>query len=184
MTRPKSKRKTSRADRLAYGQRRLGLALVADAARSIDFVHAAIPTRLVVEADGLHVQIETVHRDSGEAVTIDLRSDVPTCLPSREFALDWIYSCVREAWVHELNEALFVDGARRRDLHNHRGQTIPPPEETDGGELVTFKAQLAKFLRQDVRDPVLRGNTLDAFKMKLAEFLTAETAKNESSSEA
>jgi len=114
--------------------------------RDITFVHAAIATRIVVEPDGFHVHLDCAHRDTGVESTLDLRWDLPPLLLSREHALDWIYACIREAWVHELNEALFVDGARRRDLHNERGQTILPPDKAAGSAVDAFKLELATFL--------------------------------------
>ena len=120
--------------------------LIIQAVRSVDFFHPAIKTELLVEPDGFHVHLDVLDRETGDPVTIDLRWDLPPFLTSREHALDWIYACVREAWVHELNEALFVDGVRRRDLHNGRGQTIPPPDEAARCELDAFKMQLAAFL--------------------------------------
>jgi hypothetical protein len=111
-------------------------------AREITFVNAALCTRLVVASDGLHVKLDTRHRDTGEEITVDLRWELPPLLLSREQALDWIYACVREAWVHELNEALFVSGVRRRDLHDGQGKTILPPDN----EVTVFKMQLAAFL--------------------------------------
>ena len=145
--------------------------LIVRAVRDIDFVHAAIPTKLVIETDGFHVQIDILDRETGEPCTIDLRWDLPPLLTSREHALDWIYACVRDAWVHELNEALFVDGFRRRELHNNRGQTIPPPDEAAKGELDSFKVQLAAFLSGSA--PMTGGpqSELDAFKVQLAAFL-------------
>ena len=103
--------------------------LALQAAESIDFVHAAIKTKVAIEPDGLHVHLDTPERDTGELITIDLRWDLPPFLASHEHAVDWIYTNVRDAWVHELNEALFVQGARRQDLHNEEGRTILPPDE-------------------------------------------------------
>lgn len=120
--------------------------LIMQAVRSIDFVHAAIKTKLLIEPDGLHAHLDVSDRDTGKPVTLDLRWDFPPLLTSREHAIDWIYACVRDAWVHELNEALFVDDVRRRDLHNSRGHTIPPPDEAAQSELDAFKMQLAAFL--------------------------------------
>jgi hypothetical protein len=151
--------------------------LIVQAARDITFIHAAIRTELAVEPDGFHVKIDTVHRETGGEVTIDLRWDLPPFLLSRESALDWIYACVRDAWVHELNEALFVDGRRRRELHNDRGQTIPPPDEAARGALDSFKVQLATFLSAIA--PVTGGpqNELDAFKVQFAAFLMMATPR-------
>jgi hypothetical protein len=120
--------------------------LVGRAVCSINFVHSAIPTRLIVKADGLHVQIDSFERETGDEVVVDLRYPLPPLLTDRDHAVDWIYAQVRDAWVHELNEALFVDGFRRRNLHDANGQTIPPPEDAARGELHTFKTQLAAFL--------------------------------------
>jgi|ERR1700751_2873026 len=106
------------------------LDLILEAVESIDFVNAAIKTEIHVEPDGFHVRLDIFDRETGDPGVLDLRWDLPPFFASREQALDWIYARVREAWVHELNEALFVDGTRRRDLHNARGQTITPPEET------------------------------------------------------
>lgn len=120
--------------------------LIVQAVRDITFVHAAISTELVIEPDGFHVSLVIFDRETGEPCAIDLRWDLPPFLLSHEHAIDWIYTCVREAWVHELNEALFVDGIRRRNLHNDRGQTILPPDEVASSDLNTFKIQLAAFL--------------------------------------
>jgi hypothetical protein len=145
--------------------------LIVLAAHDVDFVHAAITTRLVIEPDGFHVQIDTANRETGDPCTIDLRWNMPPFLASREHALDWIYSCVRDAWVHELNEALFVDGIRRRELHTDHGKLIPPPDEAVRAELDSFKVQLATFLSAIA--PVTGGpqSDLEAFKMQLAAFL-------------
>jgi hypothetical protein len=134
------------SERLQHTAAQEAADLVLQAVRSIDFVHAAIKTELLVEPDGFHVRLDVANRETGEPVTLDLRWNLPPFLISREHAIDWIYACVREAWVHELNEALFVDGARRRDLHNGSGQTIPPPDEAARCALDVFKMQLAAFL--------------------------------------
>ncbi len=151
--------------------------LLVAATRDVDFVYPAVPTRLVIEPDGFHVQLDIFDRDTGTPVTIDLRDDLPTFLISREHALDWIYARVRDAWVHELNEALFVDGTRRRELHNARGQTIPPPDEAARSELDAFKVQLATFLSETA--PVTGGprSNLDTFKDQLAAFLMLGTPR-------
>jgi len=151
--------------------------LLVAATRDVDFVYPAVPTRLVIEPDGFHVQLDIFDRETGAPVAIDLRWDMPPLLISREHALDWIYSCVRDAWVHELNEALFVDGTRRRELHNDHGQTIPPPDEAARGELDSFKVQLAAFLSGTA--PVSGGprSNLDTFKDQLAAFLMLGTPR-------
>lgn len=123
--------------------------LLVSAASSITFVRTVLPTALAVEPDGFHVRLDVVDRDTGEEVTLAFRWDFPPLLLSREQALDWIYACVREAWVHELNEALFVDGKRRRDLHNASGQTISPPDdavEAAKRAVDAFKEQLCSLL--------------------------------------
>lgn len=103
------------------------------------------------------MHLDVSERETGKPVTLDLRWDLPPFLISRDHALDWIYDCVREAWVHELNEALFVDDVRRRDLHNSRGQTIRPPDEAARSELDAFKIQLAAFLMGGTRGPLTAG---------------------------
>lgn len=150
--------------------------LVVAAARDVEFVFAAIPTRLVIAPDGFHIQIDTLNRETGDPSTIDLRWDMPPLLSSREHALDWIYSCARDAWVHELNEALFVDGARRRELHNGDGQTIPPPDEAARSALDSFKCQLAAFLSGSALvKPGTPQDDLATFKVRLAAFLMRGT---------
>jgi len=149
---------------------KLARELVEVTVNHVDFVNPAIPTRISVESDGFHVQIDTRDRKTGEPCMIDLRWDLPPILNDREHALDWIYACVREAWVHELNEALFVDGKRRRELHDDQGRTIAPPDEAARSELDTFKVKLARFLTQD--EPVYpQALELSAFKKRLAAFL-------------
>jgi hypothetical protein len=138
-----SKRKTTR--RLSSTERAVR-DLVALAVGDLSFAHPAIGTKVVLERDGLHVQLDSFERETGEASTVDIRTDLPPLLISRDHATDWIYGCVREAWVHELNEALFVDGARRHDLHNDRSQPIRPPDEAARHDLTAFKMQLAAFL--------------------------------------
>ena len=146
--------------------------LVVAAASAVEFVFAVIPTRIVIESDGFHIQIDTLNRETGNPSTIDLRWDMPPLLSSREHALDWIYSCARDAWVHELNEALFVDGARRRELHSGTGQTIPPPDEVAKSALDSFKCQLAAFLSGSALvKPGVPQDDLAAFKVRLAAFL-------------
>lgn len=109
--------------------------LLEQAVTRVSFVRSAINTAISLEADGFHVHLCTRHRDTNEEICIDLRWDFPRRLSSFDDAVDWIYSCVREAWVHELNEALFVDGTRRRDLHDEQGRTVMPPDEKPFMEL-------------------------------------------------
>jgi hypothetical protein len=102
---------------------------VREASDSVWFQHAGIPTHIRASIGGhpddtlngrsprLYVRIETHHRDSGELISIQLGDDIPITITSREEATEFIYDRVRHAWIHELNEAMFVDGARRRDLH-------------------------------------------------------------------
>lgn len=148
-----SKRRTgsSSRPRLSPGERvtaRVVRDLVAQVVRDVTFVRAAIETRIAVKSDGFHVYLDVAHRETGKKITLDLCWGLPPLLASRAHAVDWIYACVRDAWVHELNEALLVGGVLRHDLHDDLGRTIPPPDE--GGvarsEMDTFKVQLAAFL--------------------------------------
>lgn len=116
--------------------------LIVRAIGDISFVNSAIRTEIHVEPDGFHVRVDTYDRDSGEPVTADLRDDIPPFLLSRDHAIDWIYGRVRNAWVHELNEAMFVDGTRRRDLHDADGRTIAPPDEIVQGELDALRGKI------------------------------------------
>jgi hypothetical protein len=106
---------------------RAARAFLLEVLRSVSFRRPAIPTIIALEADGFHVRLQTFQRETGESVTIDIRSTCPPILNSIDEALDWIYARVRDAWVHELNEALFVHGKRRRDLHHDDGALIPAP---------------------------------------------------------
>lgn len=123
--------------------------LLALAAADIRFVNAAISTTLAVNPGGLYVYIDIMERDTGEPTTFQARWDIPTTLLSREHATDWIYACVREAWIHELNEAMFVNGVRRRDLHEGETKSKRPPEEIDAVqiEIEHLKMQLVGFLQ-------------------------------------
>jgi len=102
--------------------------LVHDAVGRITFIHAGIPTLVdatleerfdeMPEHRGrLHVTLVTRHRDSGAEIAIEFGDDIPLTISTPEEALDFVYDRARHAWVHELNEALHVDGKRRRDLH-------------------------------------------------------------------
>lgn len=127
--------------------------LALQAAESMQFVRPAIKTKVIVESDGLHVHLDTLERDTGDPITLDLRWDLPLFLASREHAVDWIYTHVRDSWVHELNEALFVQGARRQDLHNEEGQTILPPDETPHVFSMKSKGLYSHFTLEDMNPP-------------------------------
>lgn len=116
------------------------------AAKEITLVRPAIPTTLVIEDEGILVTLAVNERDHGKPIGVEFRWAFPSYLTSREHALDWIYECLRVAWTHELNEALFVDGARRRELHDLQGRTIDPPGDALASSLDLFKRQLAAFL--------------------------------------
>jgi hypothetical protein len=122
--------------------------LLALAAADIRFVNAAITTTLSVNPGGFYVYIDILERDTGAPTTFQARWDIPTTLLSREHATDWIYACVREAWIHELNEAMLVNGVRRRDLHEGEDKSKRPPEEIEAVqiEIEHIKTQIVGFL--------------------------------------
>ena len=91
--------------------------LVGRAISRIRFTYAAIPTTLTFDEDRFAVDLVALDRETGESTTVRLLYWLPPVLASQDAAVEWIYRCVREGWVHELNEAIFVDGTRRRDLH-------------------------------------------------------------------
>jgi hypothetical protein len=101
---------------------------------SVRMFNAAISTWVSVSPDGqLEITMQILERDTGERAGIRLCWDFPhwgswPSPPTRDRIVDWIYLCLHDAWVHELNEALHVDGVRRRDLHDERGDAVPPPE--------------------------------------------------------
>jgi hypothetical protein len=123
-------------------------AIVEDAIGRVSFWSCPFNTEMKLDRDDgkFHVLINIVNLDNAETGTSDFSWKLPPILVSGEHAIEWIYGCVREAWVHELNEVFFVDGARRRDLHDAEGRTVVPPEEADRNELDAFKIQLAAFL--------------------------------------
>jgi hypothetical protein len=107
-------------------------AVVARAIDSIALVHPAIDTAIALGSDDrLEICIRVPERDTGEEVEFCFYLEVPwialSRTPSRDEVVDWIYDRLRDAWVHELNEALHVDGARRRDLHDERGRALTLP---------------------------------------------------------
>jgi hypothetical protein len=102
-------------------------ALVLEAMRAVSFRYPALGTSLCIEFDYFRVVLETRNRDTGDSVSIGIGDMLPTTIETFEHAVDWIYARVRDAWVHELNEALYVHGKRRRDLHRDDGKTVPAP---------------------------------------------------------
>jgi len=122
--------------------------LVRDAADRVTFRHAGIPTFIGVtleeRSDGtleqrgrLCVTLMTRDRASGEEIAVQFGDDIPLTISTVEDAIDFVYDRARHAWVHELNEALHVDGERRRDLHidgiakTIRLRITEEPEEPD-----------------------------------------------------
>lgn len=118
------------------------------AIRSISFPSCPFHTKIKRDrrSGKFHVTIDIIDRKTGEPAQAQFGWNLPMYLFSTEHAVDWIYQRVRETWLHELNEIFFVDGKRRRDLHDAEGFAIMPPEELAYHELIAFKAQLAAFL--------------------------------------
>jgi len=102
----------------------------ASSLRLIDLRHPAIFTLLELTRFGLRITVSTRDRETGSPIGITFTHKLPppSSLPflTSEIVIEWIYACIRDAWVHELNEALFVRGKRRRDLHDGKGKTIRP----------------------------------------------------------
>jgi hypothetical protein len=118
------------------------------AIRRISFEADPFSTTLSLDRKSkLWVGLSVICRDTGEPVTIRFGNELPLLFLSDEEVVDWIYMRVRAAWVHELNEALFVDGARRRDLHDERGNTIDPPEDRLLRDVQYVGIRLATLLR-------------------------------------
>jgi len=172
-----TRRKSLPPERVARQSRRSPSAkaardLIIQATQDISLVHPAIRTELAVKPAVFRVRLDILNRETGKPCTIDFTWPLPPLLSSREHALDWIYACVRDAWVHELNEALFVDGIRRHELHTDGGQVIPPPgEDARAGDLASFKVQLAAFLSGSAPVTGRPQTDLDAFKVQFASFL-------------
>lgn len=98
--------------------------------RAVSFPNAVAPTRLARWTSKFFVYVDTRDRDSGESRTVRFAWNIPASInASRDMWIDWIRWCVKYAWVHELDEALFVDGKRRHDLHDGHGNTIPHPDD-------------------------------------------------------
>jgi len=100
---------------------------------SISFSNAPIPTKLTLSANALRVWLDVRDRQDGSQIRVRLGFYLPAQFPPREVAIEWIYACVQHAWVHELEECFFVDGARRRDMHDERGNTKSPPNDLVAG---------------------------------------------------
>lgn len=124
---------------VATSSQGLSTTLVCEAAHAVSFPCAAIPTTLRVSAGEhpddtamtprLYVTLNCPHRFEASAahvgpVTLQVADDVPAEIETRAQAIAWIYDRVRAAWIHELNEALHLDGVRRRDLHWPDGKTV------------------------------------------------------------
>jgi hypothetical protein len=139
------RRAKKRAGRITSAGR-TARALIKQATREISFAHPAIVTELAVKRGHLLVTISTPDRDTGKKVRLEFRWELPLFLFGPEHAVDWIYETVRHAWVHELNEALFVNGVRRRDLHDNQNRTLSPPDEAQRTAVDEFREQLAAFL--------------------------------------
>ena len=103
------------------------------AIRSVSFVNSTIPTVVRYEDGKICVNLIITDRDTGvvgAAIEFTFNPAQPGInLTSKELAIEWIYQVVRYTWVHELNEAMYVNGRRRRDLHDGQGRAIPPPGE-------------------------------------------------------
>lgn len=131
------------------GRERTPIEQHVDAAiRSVSFPSCPFHTKIKRDRKSgkFQVTIDIVDRKTGEPACAQFGWNLPVFLSSTEHAVDWIYQCVRETWVHELNEIFFVDGKRRRDLHDAEWFAILPPEEVAYHELSAFKIQLAAFL--------------------------------------
>jgi hypothetical protein len=110
--------------------------LLTRAVAEVSFVNVALPTRLRLSRGDheddtglkgrtrLYVIVATLERDSGEEVEAQFGDDAPVAIETYQQAVDFVYERVRSAWIHELNEAMFVDGVRRRNLHQDNGSTI------------------------------------------------------------
>jgi len=105
--------------------------LVIKAVHRIAFRNAVIPTSLIVTRKQLRVIISTRDRNDGSAMTLQAGWTFPReGLTTDDQAISWITACVRETWVHELHESLFVDAVRRNDLHEaNTPNTRPPPPD-------------------------------------------------------
>lgn len=128
----------SKCRRLPRKQSRAELhARVRAALATVSFLFMALPTRVDflmaarVRRRGprLRVTINTLDRDTGDPIQLGMYWSIPPSLPTNEHAIDWIYACVRETWVHELNEAFHMNEGRRRDLHFDNGSSRPPPPD-------------------------------------------------------
>jgi len=120
--------------------------IVARALRDVTLVHPAIKTNLSVDRHGLHIALTVKHRDTGKLCQVQFTWQVPSYVLSHDDAVDWIYDCVRDTWVHELNEALHVRRDRRFVPHDANGEIRVPPDENSRREVERFKRQLANFL--------------------------------------
>ena len=132
-------RKATALSRVPYGEwasgfisreRAKALEFLAVAVPSVSFVNATIPTRIWLGDDGkTHVSMDVIDRDTGKKAAVEFTWDPPPVLTSQAQAIEWIYEIVRYGWVHEINEAMHVDGKRWRDLHDVNGSALPPPGE-------------------------------------------------------
>jgi hypothetical protein len=127
-------------------------ALIESAIKSISF--AACPFHTEIKLDRrrnkFYVQLNSNDRETGEPAVISFISDVPL-LTSLKQAIDWIYARTRDAWIHELNEVFFVDGAQRYDLHDNGCLVIPPDEAKRRqllGELEALKIRFADLIQR------------------------------------
>lgn len=100
---------------------------LADLIARVSLVNAAIPTTLeLLEGDLQPVDAPPVRRlrvrtwspdtHTGRPHRTTHRLEVPE-LRDDAHAIEWIRSAVSAVWLHELDEALHVDGVRRWDPH-------------------------------------------------------------------
>jgi hypothetical protein len=110
--------------------------LVARAIARISFAACPLHTEIKIDRrrNRLRIILRVNAHETGELLCLELSRIIPL-LASVDQAIDWIYACTREAWVHELNEVLLLDGTRRHDLHDSSGHAIMPPDEAARGRL-------------------------------------------------
>lgn len=102
--------------------------------RTVSMVNAAIPTQLVAYLESvsdetnfsdymllLLIIVTVPHRSTGEEVRVTFWYLVPknVVLDSVDSILRWVRDRVQATWMHELDEAMYVDGSRYRDPHTH-----------------------------------------------------------------
>lgn len=83
----------------------------------IRMVNPPFPIKLTTHSDGvgpvLCITVTVRHRITGEPLALEHRRAVPDGVE----LLDWIHTCLRDVFVHELDEAFHFNGVRVREPH-------------------------------------------------------------------